>query len=152
MTTAARTGFVELDRNGLEVLSREQCLGLLASATLGRVGITLGALPVILPVHFCLVGERILFRTRPGTKLAAATCDAVVAFEVDAIDPVSHGGWSVVVTGCARAVHEPARFSALAAADLPGWRSSGEDQLVEVTTDLITGRRIVPLGGRLLRR
>ena len=141
-------GFVELDRNGLEVLNRHQCLKLLASATLGRVGITLGALPVILPVNFRLVAERILFRTGAGTKLAAATRNIVVAFEVDAIDPLSDDGWSVVVTGCARRLHEPARLEALAAADIPGRRWSRSDHVVEVSTDMITGRRLLPPGER----
>ena len=88
-------GFVEVDRNGLEVLDRQECLRLLATATIGRIGITLGALPVILPVNFRLVDDRIVFRTGVGTKLDAATCNTIVAFEVDAVDPspTPAGAW-----------------------------------------------------------
>ena len=74
---------MELDRNGLEVLASDQCLRLLAQAPLGRVGLTSGALPVILPVNFLLQEDHILVRTGRGTKLDAATRNAVVAFEAD---------------------------------------------------------------------
>ncbi len=74
---------MEIDRNGLEVLNREECLRLLRHATLGRVAITSGALPQVLPVNFRLFGDRIVFRTGLGTKLDAATSNNVVAFEVD---------------------------------------------------------------------
>lgn len=40
---------MEMDRNGLEVLDRPWCLRLLQGATLGRVGMTMGALPVVRP-------------------------------------------------------------------------------------------------------
>jgi hypothetical protein len=35
------------------------------------------------PVNFCLDGDDIVIRTAAGSKLAAATRRAVVAFEVD---------------------------------------------------------------------
>ena len=63
---------MEVDRNGLEVLDRDECLRLLAFATIGRVGFTSGALPAVLPVNFHLDGERILVRTGRGSKLDAA--------------------------------------------------------------------------------
>ena len=63
---------MEVDRNGLEVLGRDDCLRLLALATLGRIGFTSGALPTVLPVSFHLDGERILVRTGRGSKLDAA--------------------------------------------------------------------------------
>ena len=97
----ARVRAMEVDRNGLEVLDREECLRLLGTATLGRIALTDGALPVVLPVNFRVAGDRILVRTSRGTKLDAATRNAVVAFEVDHVDPMYHSGWSVVVTGVA---------------------------------------------------
>ena len=94
----------QIDRNGLEVLDRADCIRLLRTVSLGRIGITAGALPTILPINFRVDGDRILFRTGVGTKLDAATRGAVVAFEADDIDPMYHSGWSVVVTGIAREV------------------------------------------------
>lgn len=134
----------EVDRNGLEVLDRAECLRLLKRSTLGRVAISTGALPVILPVNFGLVDEVVVFRTSAGTKLAAATQEAVVAFEVDDIEPFSHSGWSVLVTGVARTVRSPRRIAELSLARIPRWAPAGGDQLVEVPTEVISGRRIVP--------
>jgi nitroimidazol reductase NimA-like FMN-containing flavoprotein (pyridoxamine 5'-phosphate oxidase superfamily) len=134
---------MEFDRNGLEVLEREECLRLLGTATLGRVAVTADALPVILPVNFILAEHHIVIRTGRGTKLDAATRNAVVAFEVDDIDPMYHTGWSVLVTGVARDLthhsellhlpHLPARWAP---------ETSSDGRLVAISLDLMTGRRI----------
>lgn len=135
---------VEVDRNGLEILDRAACLRLLGGARLGRIGITFGALPMILPINFRLVEERIVFRTGVGTKLDAATSNAIVAFEVDEMDSLWHSGWSVVVTGVARAVENPQDQAPLDASDIPYWAPSGGDRLVEISTEMISGRRLGP--------
>jgi hypothetical protein len=137
-------GMVEVDRNGLEVLDRRTCLRLLDSAQLGRLAITYGALPTILPINFRLVDERIVFRTGVGTKLDAATTNAIVAFEVDDLDPLSHTGWSVVVTGLAHEVTDPADRDRLDGARLPYWAPSVGDRIVAISTEMISGRRILP--------
>ena len=124
------------DRNGLQVLDRDECLRLLETCTIGRVGITSGALPVILPVNFRLVGDQIVFRTGIGTKLDAATRGAVVAFEADAHDAVEHTGWSVLVTGIARQV------PAVDADWIPRWAPDGQSCVVAISTELVTGRRL----------
>ena len=74
---------MELDRNGLEVLDREESLRLLGTAALGRIAVTSAALPLVLPVNFRFDGRQVLIRTGAGTRLDAATDHAVVAFEVD---------------------------------------------------------------------
>jgi len=128
-----------IDRNGLEVLGTAECLRLLESAAVGRIGITSGALPVILPINYRVDGARILFRTGVGTKLDAATRNAVVAFEVDHIDPVYHSGWSVVVTGVATDVDGASDDAVWAT---PRWTHGAEDRLVAISIDEISGRRL----------
>jgi nitroimidazol reductase NimA-like FMN-containing flavoprotein (pyridoxamine 5'-phosphate oxidase superfamily) len=135
---------MEVDRNGLEMLDREQCLRLLDGATLGRIAVTSAALPTVLPVNFRLAGERIVFRTGAGTKLAAATRNAVVAFEVDDFDPVQHTGWSVVVTGVARPVENPDDLAELRTLGIPRWAAGPDHHMVEVSIELVSGRRIPP--------
>src|SRR5664280_868493 len=73
----------------VEVLSRAECLELLSHAAIGRVGVSIDALPVILPVHFALFGDSVLFRTVPGTKFDAAAVGAVLAFQADSYEPES---------------------------------------------------------------
>ena len=133
---------MQVDRHGLEVLERSECLQLLARASLGRIGITSGALPTVLPVNFRLVDDQILFRTARGTKLDAATENAVVAFEVDDMDPLAHTGWSVVVTGVAREL-QAAERDALRSVPLARWAPDTDGRVVAISTDLVSGRRIV---------
>ena len=68
---------------GLEPLSDDEARRLLAGGEIGRVGITLGALPAIFPVNYRLVDGAIVFLTAPGSTMSAAVTGAVVAFEVD---------------------------------------------------------------------
>lgn len=134
---------MRLDRNGLEILSREECLQLLASVPVGRVAVSVDALPVILPVNFGLLGEDVVFRTAPGSKLDAAVRNAVVAFEVDHYDPVYHTGWSVLVTGVAEEVTDPLVLAAARALPLEPWALDGlADHVVRIRTGMISGRRI----------
>ena len=86
---------MNVDRNGLEVLDRDESLRLLGTATLDASP-SPATLPMVLPVNFRFDGAQVLFRTAAGTKLDAATDHAVVAFEVDEIDPATRpaGAWS----------------------------------------------------------
>ena len=138
---------VQIDRNGLEVLDRESCLRLLRTATLGRIAITVGALSVILPITFTMVDDQIVFRTAPGTKLDAATQNAVVAFEVDDFDPLYHSGWSVAVTGVACEISDP---SDAMIRTTPRWAPGADGRVVAIPLDRVSGRRLdgghVPVG------
>jgi nitroimidazol reductase NimA-like FMN-containing flavoprotein (pyridoxamine 5'-phosphate oxidase superfamily) len=134
---------MEMDRNGLEILDRSECLRLLGTITLGRIGLTAGALPRILPVNFRQVGDRILIRTGAGSKLEAATRNAVVAFETDDFDPLDHSGWSVLVTGVARDINDE-DLDELERFRLTGLAPPGDGRVVVISTGLVSGRRIVP--------
>jgi hypothetical protein len=61
-----------LDRNGLEILPRAECLRLLATRPVGRVGVSRHALPAILPVTYRMLGEDIVFATGTGSSLSPA--------------------------------------------------------------------------------
>jgi nitroimidazol reductase NimA-like FMN-containing flavoprotein (pyridoxamine 5'-phosphate oxidase superfamily) len=126
----------------VEVLSRDQCLSLLPQASVGRVGITVGALPVILPVNFAMLNGSVIFRTVPGTKLSAATADNVVAFEVDSYTEDGSSGWSVLVQGVASEVKDAtARASALATLGAPWGVAETANRVVMIEVQMISGRR-----------
>jgi nitroimidazol reductase NimA-like FMN-containing flavoprotein (pyridoxamine 5'-phosphate oxidase superfamily) len=137
--TAAHAG---VDAHGLVLLDRDECLELLGRSTFGRVGVTVGALPAVLPVNFRLVDDLIVFRTGHGTKLDAATDRAIVAFEVDDIDPVTHTGWSVMVTGEARRITDPAALDRIEARGIPHWAPSDVAATVAIPATMVTGRRV----------
>lgn len=133
---------MEIDRNGLQVLDRGECFALMSTATIGRVSVSANALPTILPVNFWFDGDRIVIRSGAGAKLAAALDETVVAFEVDDFDPVSHAGWSVVITGVANAVTDPDEVHALESAPLRRWAPAGDDHFVAISTEFVEGRRL----------
>jgi nitroimidazol reductase NimA-like FMN-containing flavoprotein (pyridoxamine 5'-phosphate oxidase superfamily) len=130
---------MEIDRAGLEVLSADECLRLLASSQWGRVAISIGALPAILPVRFALDEQQILFRAGPKTALASGTCGEVVAFQVDGTDDdMTH--WSVLVTGVARHL-SGSEADRAAGTGLPSWSADASDHLVAIVPEVVSGRR-----------
>ncbi len=132
----------EIDRNGMEVLQADECLRLLASHHVGRVALSIGALPVILPVNYVTRGRAVFFRTSAVSKLDAAVGRHVVAFEVDSIDPVYHEGWSVLVTGRAEHITDPAVVAMLEALPLLPWAPWVGPNWVMITAELLSGRRL----------
>ena len=56
-------------------------------------------------VNYRLIDGCIIFRSSPGSKLAAAA-RAVVAFEVDDYSVADRSGWSVLVVGASEIVHD----------------------------------------------
>ena len=85
-------------------LGREDSLALLASAPVGRIVFTRGALPAIHPVNFVVDGDDVVITTSEDSALLSAVAESIVAFEADEIDAANHEAWSVVVTGRARLV------------------------------------------------
>lgn len=137
MSTSA-TGSV--DRHGLEVLDEAECRRLITEEHVGRLGFSADALPVIFPVNYLSDGERIFFRSETGQKLKAAASGAVACLEIDHFDRFGHTGWSVLATGRL----ELRRDDALGGREMPvvPWALGGETQLIALSIELLSGRRI----------
>ncbi|MEV0353497.1 pyridoxamine 5'-phosphate oxidase family protein [Nonomuraea sp. NPDC050680] len=118
----------------LEVLSPPQCLELLGSVTVGRLGFTQGALPVIWPTDFLLHGEQVVIGTGRGGEWTAATAGSlsVVAFQADRLDERGRALWSVLVVGQARLM--------LACPALSGW-ADAKGRCIVIDIVKIQGRR-----------
>jgi uncharacterized protein len=127
-----------------EELSVSACREKLKTATVGRLGVSIDALPVVLPIDFAVDGNSIVFRTDPGTKLSAAMNEAVVAFEVDDYDPVAQRGWSVLVQGVARQIRAQSRLDRARSLSLRGGGRAG-DAYIEVQMEIVTGRYLEPV-------
>jgi nitroimidazol reductase NimA-like FMN-containing flavoprotein (pyridoxamine 5'-phosphate oxidase superfamily) len=133
--------------DGFRELDRQECLRLLAGAPVGRVVHTRHALPAVLPVNFCLDGDcAVLLRTAADSELSRAIDGVVVAFEADEVDAVAHSGWSVVVTGRAMVVTDPAEHRRLSRTGPQSWVAAPETVFVRIEAELVTGRELV--GGR----
>jgi len=139
---AAMTQPVHVD---IGALTAEECLAYLATPGLGRVAVSVRALPSILPVRFLLdsAGE-ILFRARAGSALATGTTQTVVAFEADGVDRsngVAHA-WSVVATGLARHLPPDDARQRIADTALRHWSEDRSDVLVALSPRAVAGRRV----------
>jgi nitroimidazol reductase NimA-like FMN-containing flavoprotein (pyridoxamine 5'-phosphate oxidase superfamily) len=128
----------------LHTLDRGECLRLLRTVTVGRIGFTECALPAIQPVNFTVEGSDVIIWTSAGGKLAAAVGGAVVAFEADEVDPATRRGWSVVVVGHASLVRDIDRLVAVAGPDSKPWVPGRTDHVICIKAERVTGRRIVP--------
>ena len=71
------------DHAGLEILPFDECLRLLASVPVGRVGFVADGEVVVLPVNQLVDGQDVIFRTAHGSKLSAAEGQDLAAFEAD---------------------------------------------------------------------
>lgn len=129
--------------SGMEIIPRKECLRLLASRRIGRLGFVVDGQPMVLPVNFAVDGDVVVFRTGEGTKLEAAV-GAKVAFEVDEVDEATGSGWSVVVQGVAREItDDPDWFAeSLRQAAAPTWLPSTPDHYVRIDPGTVSGRRI----------
>ena len=124
----------------LTVLSREQCLRLMATAPVGRIIYTRRAMPAVELVNFTVDAGDIVIRTAPSGKLLAAIRGAVVAFEADAYDPGARSGWSVTAVGHAREVTDPADVGMLRSAGPHPWAPGDHPYFVRITPGQLTGR------------
>jgi hypothetical protein len=124
----------------LAVLSREQCLRLMATAPVGRIIYTRHAMPAVEVVNFTVDAGDIVIRTAPSGKLLAAIQGAVVAFEADDFDPVTRSGWSVTAVGHAREVTNPADTGMLRTTGPHPWVPGDHPYFVRITPGQLTGR------------
>ncbi|MEU6255830.1 pyridoxamine 5'-phosphate oxidase family protein [Streptomyces sp. NPDC047043] len=129
--------------DGFRALDRQECLHLLAKVPLGRVVYTRHALPAVLPVNFSLDTDgSVLIRTSATSDLVRAIDGVVVAFEADAFDAEDESGWSVVVTGRAEVVTDPAEHDRLSRSGPRSWMPLRDAVFVRIKAEMITGREI----------
>ncbi|MFI7316994.1 pyridoxamine 5'-phosphate oxidase family protein [Streptomyces venezuelae] len=127
-------------------LSRADALHLLGSVSLGRIVFTHQALPAVRPVNHCVDGDDIVISLHESATLASLTAPAegpglVVAYEADVIDPETHLGWSVVVTGYARLVTHPEELDHCRSMLRP-WVAGAMDHALRIRPDIVTGFRL----------
>ncbi|MBV8528415.1 MAG: pyridoxamine 5'-phosphate oxidase family protein [Candidatus Dormibacteraeota bacterium] len=122
-------------------LTRDQCFALLGTVAIGRVGVSIDALPVILPVNFVVLEDWILFRTVPGTKLDAAMRRSVAAFEADDHAPDGSWGWSVLIRGFAHDLRDGRGVPAAGALHPWPFPHGEANHVVGIEATMVTGRR-----------
>ncbi len=122
--------------------TREECLALLASVSVGRIALSIESLPVVLPVAFALLDDDVVFRAPLEAKLLAAVVGVVLAFQADEFEGPAGAGWSVLVQGQSRSVVDPVEIDACRALGLPAFDAESiEQHFARLATTRLTGRR-----------
>ncbi|MFF8652958.1 pyridoxamine 5'-phosphate oxidase family protein [Streptomyces huasconensis] len=128
-------------------LDRTEALRLLGSVSLGRIVFTHQALPAIRPVNHLMDGEDIIVRMPDGATLASIVTathatDVVVAYEADVIDPDTHIGWSVVVTGYVHRITDDRELVRFATRPRPWAERPVKNAALRIKPDLVTGLQL----------
>jgi hypothetical protein len=125
----------------LDILSKEECESHLAGDGVGRFVLLAEQGPVALPVNFRVADGDIVFPAAPEARSPAA--GTTVSFEADHIDEAMSEGWSVLITGRARLIDEPAeREKVIGLRDIEPWPGGRREALMRIETATISGRRI----------
>ena len=120
-------------RHGV-VLSERECWRLLAMVSVGRLALSVRALPAIVPVQYYLDGRRLAVCVGHLDLPERSLDETIIAFAADSIDPVGRSGWSVQVLG--RSVIP----RGLRIGTDCGWPAAA--QVVEIEPGRISGHRV----------
>jgi transcriptional regulator with XRE-family HTH domain len=129
-----------LERPTLEPLDAVQCRGYLGTSGVGRLVIVEPRGPVAIPVNYAMLGNDIVIRTSGLADLVGR--QPRVSFEVDHLDEALAEGWSVLVSGEARVVTDPAELAAVGALGIAPWAGGDRATYVRIIASEVTGRRI----------
>jgi uncharacterized protein len=130
------------DHAGLEILPFADCMRLLGTVPVGRVGFLADGEVVMLPVNHLTDRQTVLFRSRSGSKLSSVGSKNQVGFEADDYDRRTHSGWSVVVSGFTEVVEDDDEIRRLEHLGLQSWGAAGDDaSWIRIRPTSVTGRR-----------
>ncbi|HYB16196.1 MAG TPA: pyridoxamine 5'-phosphate oxidase family protein [Streptosporangiaceae bacterium] len=116
-----------------DALSERECWELLATAAVGRLALSVRALPVIVPVQYYLDGRRLAVCLGHRELPERSLDEAIIAFAADSIDPATRSGWLVQVQG--RSVMPRRRIGPDC-----GWPAAA--QVVQIEPGTISGHRV----------
>jgi hypothetical protein len=124
-------------------LDEAECFRLAATEPVGRMVWVGHDGPSVVPVNFTLEDRAVHVRTAGYSALARECDDSKVAFEVDAYDPDSRLGWSVVMVGRASV------WLVRPGSPAPEvWPVGAKAAQLTVEVDKVTGRRLRQRGGQ----
>jgi nitroimidazol reductase NimA-like FMN-containing flavoprotein (pyridoxamine 5'-phosphate oxidase superfamily) len=134
----------------LVVLSRPECLALLAATDFGRVVMSAGPsqVPLIRPVNYRFDerSQSIVFRTLEGSKFHTLVRSARACFEIDGHDPGTESGWSVIVIGTTERITRAADIDRAERLDVRTWANGRSAHWMRIRARTVSGRRLGPVG------
>jgi uncharacterized protein len=123
-------------------LPPEECAALLKRAVVGRLGVVIDGKPEVFPVCHVYEDGCVIFPTNQGTKMHAALGWPWVGFEVDAIDADGQTAQSVMISGRAEEITDPAIIERVASIRTLPWRTETTVRWLRIVPEQMTGRRI----------
>jgi nitroimidazol reductase NimA-like FMN-containing flavoprotein (pyridoxamine 5'-phosphate oxidase superfamily) len=127
----------------VEELGRDECLTRMATQRLGRLGVVVDGVPLVLPMQFVMDGETVVLQTNPGAKTLNVPLHSV-SFEVDHVDWEQGVGWSVLLQGYGAEITTALdeRSESLRSLTVHSWAPPPADRWLEIFPRKITGRII----------
>jgi uncharacterized protein len=127
----------------IEPMDQHECLTALGTVDVGRVAVTIGALPAIRPIRYAIHGGHAVFRANPLSRLRAAAEDQIVAFQADHAGLPNGVGWTVDVRGRCYRVTSPELLERLEALALPAWhQADSRDVFLRIPLEHMSGHRV----------
>jgi transcriptional regulator with XRE-family HTH domain len=127
----------------LNSLSRDECMQLVARGGIGRFLFDEpGRGPVAIPVNFRMAGDDVVFRTAGEGSVTAGLHGEPVSFDVDHFDDALGEGWSVLLSGTATVITDPAERHRATALGIEPWADGDRETYVRIAIRQVTGRRI----------
>jgi nitroimidazol reductase NimA-like FMN-containing flavoprotein (pyridoxamine 5'-phosphate oxidase superfamily) len=129
----------EMLTRAIHELTPGECWTLLASGSLGRIGVALDSGVDIFPVNYLVKDHEIFFASAPGAKLAGLASSPVAAFEVDGI--ANRLRWSVVAKGVAVRLHRDTEIEESGVLALHSLAPTEKWNYIRIVPTTITGRQ-----------
>jgi transcriptional regulator with XRE-family HTH domain len=127
----------------LKDLTFDECMQLVAAGGVGRFlfdepdrG------PVAIPVNFRMDGDNVVFRTARESSMTHGLHGQQVSFDVDHLDDALGEGWSVLLSGTASIITDPAEVDRAETLGIEPWAGGDRQTCVRITVTQVTGRRI----------
>lgn len=124
------------------VIDEDECLALLTSTTVGRIGFVHDGRIEIIPVNYRVHGRDILVRTRADGILSALPEQPDAAFEVDHHDDLGGTAWSVLMSGRVETMTSEEAEAVPATRRHVVWAGDERTLWLRYVADRITGRRV----------
>lgn len=124
-------------------LSRDECMRLVAAGGVGRfLFVEPGRGPVAVPVNFRMDGGDVVFRTAGEGSITEGLHGQPVSFDVDHLDDALGEGWSVLLTGTASIITDPAALDQAKMLGIEPWAGGNRHTYVRIAVTQVTGRQI----------
>ena len=129
-----------MSSHGFRALSPDECRRRLEHGGSASRGVR--GRPPHLPRVVRIRRERLVFRVGPGSLLASAALQTIVAFEADRFDDQTRDGWSVLVVGRGEMITDGVELDTARRLPLEPWSSSDDDCFIRVSADVVSGRGV----------